>query len=105
MKGPHERLKYELRRLWACRACKRRQRTSGAVTYRHCSCQMKQLDGNPVVMHLVADSIQRLTPPITMHHDPLPPPTSVASDETDKLPRPTAISTDVSEPESQNESQ
>ena len=73
MKGPYERLKYDLRRVWECPVCKRRERTAGTVTYRHCQCRMKQLDGQPVVMKLVEDGVQRVTPPLTIQHDPLPP--------------------------------
>src|SRR5690348_8910084 len=69
MKGPYERLKYDLRRLWECPACKRRERTAGSITFRHCTCRLKQLDGKPVVMQLIADDIQRLTPaPTAAHH-------------------------------------
>jgi len=64
MKGPSERVKYDLRRLWECPVCKRRERTAGTVTFRHCSCQIKQLDGRQIPMKLVADGVQRLTPPI-----------------------------------------
>ena len=64
MKGPYERLKYDLRRLWECPACKRRERTSGAVTFRYCPCGEKQEGGQPVVMQLIADGPQRLVPPI-----------------------------------------
>jgi hypothetical protein len=63
MKGPYERLKYSLQRVWECPACKRRERTAGSVTFRHCTCQMKQIDGRPVVMKLVEDGAQRLSPP------------------------------------------
>jgi len=70
MKGPYERLKYDLRRLWECPACKRRERTSGSITFRHCSCRMKQLDGKPVVMQLVEDSVQRLVPAVAIEHAP-----------------------------------
>jgi hypothetical protein len=72
MKGPHERLKYDLRRLWECPVCKRRERAPGSVTYRFCQCQMKQVDGKPVVMKLIEDAVQRIVPPVTIHHDPLP---------------------------------
>jgi hypothetical protein len=64
MKGPQERLKYDLRRLWECPVCKRRERTAGTVTFRHCACQIQKLDGKPVVMKLVADGVQRLVPMI-----------------------------------------
>jgi len=72
MKGPYERLKYDLRRVWECPVCKRRERTAGTVTFRHCNCQMKQVDGRPVVMKLVEDGVQRLTPSITIPHELLP---------------------------------
>jgi hypothetical protein len=72
MKGPYERLKYDLRRLWECPLCKRRERLAATVTYRHCLCQMKQLDGKPIVMKLIADGVQRLVPPVVIQHE-LPP--------------------------------
>ena len=68
MKGPHERLKYDLRRVWECPLCKRRERTSGAASSRLCMCQMKQVDGQPVVMKLVEDGAQRLVPPVVIQH-------------------------------------
>lgn len=83
MKGPHERLKYDLRRLWECPACKRRERTPGSITFRHCTCRLKQLDGKPVVMLLLEDHIQRLTPAVNIQHpadEPAPP--QPASQET-----------------------
>jgi hypothetical protein len=64
MKGPYERLKYDLRRLWECPVCKRRERSDGAVTSRYCQCGTSQDGGQPVVMHLIADGPQRLVPPI-----------------------------------------
>src|SRR3954447_24164237 len=70
MKGPYERLKYDLRRLWECPASNRRERTAGSVSYRFCQCQMKQADGKPVVMKLVEDGVQRLTRPVTIQHEP-----------------------------------
>ena len=74
MKGPFERLKYDLRRLWECPVCKHRERTSGSVTFRHCGCQLKQLDGQPVVMKLVEDGVQRVGPSIVIEHELLAPP-------------------------------
>ncbi len=64
MKGPSERVKYDLRRLWECPVCKRRERTSFTVTFRHCGCQMKQLEGKPAVMKLLADGVRRIGPPL-----------------------------------------
>lgn len=71
MKGPYERLKYDLRRLWECPVCKRRERTASSVTYRLCQCRLKQVDGTPVVMKLVEDGVQRLVPPIAIEHEPV----------------------------------
>jgi hypothetical protein len=71
MRGPFERLKYDLRRLWECPVCKRRDRTTGTVTFRHCSCQMNKADGKFIVMKLVEDSVQRLTPVVRIKHEPL----------------------------------
>ena len=38
MKGPYERLKYDLRRVWECPVCHRRERTEGLVTSVGCRC-------------------------------------------------------------------
>ncbi|MCI0357878.1 MAG: hypothetical protein L0211_05240 [Planctomycetaceae bacterium] len=62
MKGPYERLKYDLRRMWECPVCKRRERTDGGVTFRFCECGTKQEGGRPVSMRLVADGPQRVVP-------------------------------------------
>jgi len=64
MKGPSERLKYDLRRLWECPVCNRRERTPGSLTFHFCSCQMKQTDGQPVAMKLIEDGVQRATPQV-----------------------------------------
>jgi hypothetical protein len=57
-------LKSELRRLWECPVCKRRERTDGGVTFCFCECGTKQEGGRPVVMKLVADGPQRVVPGI-----------------------------------------
>jgi hypothetical protein len=69
MKGPYERLKYDLRRVWECPVCKRRERAAGSVTFKHCLCQMQQLDGKPVVMKLVEDGVQRISPLVVIEHE------------------------------------
>ncbi|MDX1944535.1 MAG: hypothetical protein SFU86_03940 [Pirellulaceae bacterium] len=63
MKGPFERLKYDLRRLWECPACQRRERTAGTETSRFCQCTAKD-GGKPTSMRLTADGPQRLVPVI-----------------------------------------
>jgi hypothetical protein len=80
MKGPYQRLKYDLRRVWECPACKRRERLPPTITFRHCDCQLKQLDGKPVVMKLIADGVQRLTPPIVIQHEDAPASETVNAD-------------------------
>jgi hypothetical protein len=59
MKGPHERLKYDLRRVWECPECRRRERTSGAVTSRLCRCQTDRPRTKLVWMRLVEDGPRR----------------------------------------------
>jgi len=55
MKGPYERLKYDLRRVWECPACSRQLRSSGAVTAMVCSCQIQQPLVTQITMKLVHD--------------------------------------------------
>jgi hypothetical protein len=73
MKGPYERLKYDLRRLWECPICQRRERAPGGVASKLCMCQMQKADGKPVVMKLIEDGVQRTVPPVVLVHEPLPP--------------------------------
>jgi hypothetical protein len=86
MKGPHERLKYDLRRLWECPVCQRRERTPGSVASRQCLCQMKQADGKPVVMKLVEDGVQRVVPKIEIKHEQPPEPTTLEAAAGDDRP-------------------
>ena len=93
MKGPHERLKYDLRRLWECPVCQRRERTPGSVASRQCLCQMKQADGKPVVMKLVEDGVQRVVPKIEIKHEELPASTAQEAAMGDERPASTAETT------------
>lgn len=63
MKGPYERLKYDLRRLWECPKCRRRERTDGTVTFRFCACESRP-GGLGVPMKLVEEAGHRTVPPI-----------------------------------------
>jgi hypothetical protein len=63
MKGPYERLKYDLRRLWECPQCHRRERLEGTVTYFLCACEVKN-GGQPIPMKLLEESGHRTVPPI-----------------------------------------
>jgi hypothetical protein len=60
MKGPYERLKYDLRRVWECPACGRQGRTSGMATSLVCTCQIDKPLVNQVTMKLVHDGPLRV---------------------------------------------
>ncbi|HIM31722.1 MAG TPA: hypothetical protein EYG57_19510, partial [Planctomycetes bacterium] len=57
MKGPYQRLKYELRRVFECPKCHRREYVAGSLTYRFCTCPGKH--EAPLVMKMVADDVRR----------------------------------------------
>jgi hypothetical protein len=75
MKGPHERLKYDLRRVWECPVCTHKERTPGHVTTCLCRCQQQTPLPQQRWMRLVEDGVRRVekTPP------PPPLPTPPAS--------------------------
>jgi hypothetical protein len=80
MKGPFERLKYDLRRIWECPACGAKQRTDGAVTTRFCQCGKPNT--NPLVaMKLVSDGPRRTVPPIAPPVPEIAVPVSVAPND------------------------
>ena len=62
MKGPYERLKYDLRRVWECPVCHHKERADGSVTTLVCRCQAAKDSLDRVVMKLVEDRIQRRLP-------------------------------------------
>ena len=62
MKGPYERLKYDLRRIWECPECHHKERADGTVTTLVCRCQTQKDPLGRVVMKLVEDRIQRRFP-------------------------------------------
>ena len=59
MKGPYERLKYDLRRIWECPKCQARQRTDGTTTALICGCQLALVENERVSMNLLHDGIRR----------------------------------------------
>lgn len=65
MKGPFERLKYDLRRIWECPQCGHKVRTDGTVTTQFCRCGKSNPPPGtkPAVMKLVGDGPRRLVPP------------------------------------------
>lgn len=50
MKGPYERLKYDLRRRWECPRCEATERRGGEFTY--VFCERCAEDGSPTPMRL-----------------------------------------------------
>lgn len=62
MKGPGERHKYDLRRVWECPVCHHHEKTSGAVTSALCHCQAKVSGPERQFMKLVSDGPRRTTP-------------------------------------------
>lgn len=63
MKGPYERLKYELQRVWECPLCKHRERTDGTTTYHFCPCHGDPTNGPENIMKLVKDGTRRTNGP------------------------------------------
>lgn len=62
MKGPKERLKYDLRRVWECPECHSRVRTSGEMTHMTCDCQRKRLFVEQRCMTMLEDGVRRVLP-------------------------------------------
>lgn len=62
MKGPHERVKYDLRRVWECPKCRHRERTSGLETACRCDCLTESRQKGGTFMQLVEDGIRRVHP-------------------------------------------
>jgi hypothetical protein len=58
MKGPYERLKYALWRVWECPLCKHRERSDGSVTFLYCRCQTHAAPAQRRSMQLVEDGIR-----------------------------------------------
>jgi hypothetical protein len=72
LKGPSERLKYDLRRIWECPVCHHRERTGGDVTSCLCRCQHEVDATARVYMKLIEDGVRRVAEPITGSNSPLP---------------------------------
>src|SRR5262245_10129016 len=60
MKGPSERLKYDLRRVWKCPICGHLERTTGCATSQLCHCQSQVAAGLRRWMTLIEDGARRL---------------------------------------------
>jgi hypothetical protein len=67
LKGPYERLKYDLRRLWECPVCQHRERAGGDVTSLICGCQAKEEPTKQVCMKLIENGTQRIAAAANSH--------------------------------------
>jgi hypothetical protein len=59
MKGPAARWKHDVRRIWECPVCQRRERTDGDVVNRSCDCQLKSEPSRPTWMLLLEEQPKR----------------------------------------------
>ncbi len=63
MKGPGGRLRFDIRRVWECPACHRRELTAGDVVYRLCTCSTKSNPPRQNWMKLIEERPVRPVPP------------------------------------------
>jgi hypothetical protein len=57
MKGPGNRLKFVVRREWACPQCHRRLVTPGSVVQQPCNCRSQDDARGPLWMQLIQDPL------------------------------------------------
>ena len=65
MKGPYERLKYDLARVWECPVCNHHERSNGATTFFFCKCQQKQEPTQRRPMRLIEEGARRIERPVS----------------------------------------
>jgi hypothetical protein len=53
MKGPGGRMRFDLRRVWECPVCHRREWTGGDIVYRMCTCSAKAEPPRQIWMKLI----------------------------------------------------
>jgi hypothetical protein len=58
MKGPGNRIKFVIRRVWECPQCARRLLTPGSVAQQPCNCRPPDPEGGPVWMRLIKDALR-----------------------------------------------
>jgi len=62
MKGPSGRLKFDVRRIWECPVCHRREKTGGNVVNRSCDCLAQNDPPRRTWMQLVEETPKRAEP-------------------------------------------
>jgi hypothetical protein len=77
MKGPGGRLKFDIRRLWECPACHRRDLTAGDIVTRLCTCSSRSDPPRQNWMKLIELKPVRPAPP------PPSPPAMASTDAAD----------------------
>jgi hypothetical protein len=55
MKGPGNRVRHDVRRVWQCPACGRREKTGGQVVCLRCNCGTAGTATDPPWMQLIED--------------------------------------------------
>lgn len=63
MKGPGGRLRFDIRRVWECPVCHRRELTAGDVVTRLCTCSTKSDPPPQNWMRLIEEKPPRPAPP------------------------------------------
>lgn len=96
MKGPGGRLRFDIRRLWECPACHRRELTPGDVVTRPCACSAKNDPPRQNWMRLIEQKPLRPEPPppsppiedavnVAEVAQPAPPPATSTSPTSDSI--------------------
>jgi hypothetical protein len=62
MKGPSGRLKFDVRRVWECPVCRRREKTGGHIVNCLCDCLAKSDPPGRTWMKLIEESPRRPPP-------------------------------------------
>ncbi len=70
MKGPYERLKYDLRRVWECPVCHHSELIGGEATFALCACQQKLEPAEQVGMRLIHEGGRRADSSRQHEHHP-----------------------------------
>ncbi len=63
MKGPGHRMKFDVRRIWECPLCQRRQRTAGTIVHLECMCLAKENPPRQTWMKLIEEKSAGKTDP------------------------------------------
>lgn len=59
MKGPFQRLRFNLTRVWECQWCHHKMNTDGRVTTQMCDCRLEET-GKSDSMRLISDGPRRM---------------------------------------------